>query len=102
MGLEADGFHELAGLAWDFSQDLSGQISSLHAVIEHNELDEISGDLPSTAIDEQTAIAVEFFHRVEICIADTNNDHRAGHGGEVNHELFGPWHVVDSAVSQEQ
>ena len=75
--LESRALHVRADLAWNFLEDLFGQITSGLSLVELNELDDITSNSLSTRVFQGTIIAIELLHRREVRVANTNNDDRA-------------------------
>ena len=73
---ETDVLHVAADLFWNFPENLSCEVSSLHSFIELHKLYDISGTFVASEISENLTIPIKFLHRGEICVADTNYDHR--------------------------
>ena len=100
--LEADAFHVGADLLGDLLEDLLGQVAPAHALVELDELDDVSGALLPSRVSKPATITVKLFHRPEIGIAHANNDDGAGQLRQLADDIDGLWHVMDAPIRQKE
>ncbi len=62
LRLEADVLHVGADLAWDLLEDLLSQVSSCHASVELNELNDVSFASASSSVSQDTIVPIKLFH----------------------------------------
>ena len=94
--------HVRAHLRGDLHQDLLRQVASCHALIELDELDDVAGDGLTLRVPQHLTVTIQLFHRVEIGVANTNDDDRARVLSQLINQVLRLRHVMDRAVSQQE
>lgn len=93
--------HVRAHLLWNLLEDLLSEVSSLHALVEFNELDDVTCGWDSTRVAEAATITIELLHGVELGVTHADNNDGAGHLGEITDQVDSLRHVVDGSVGQQ-
>eukprot|EP00353_Schmidingerella_taraikaensis_P017755 CAMPEP_0185601902 /NCGR_PEP_ID=MMETSP0436-20130131/1398_1 /TAXON_ID=626734 ORGANISM="Favella taraikaensis, Strain Fe Narragansett Bay" /NCGR_SAMPLE_ID=MMETSP0436 /ASSEMBLY_ACC=CAM_ASM_000390 /LENGTH=134 /DNA_ID=CAMNT_0028231935 /DNA_START=108 /DNA_END=512 /DNA_ORIENTATION=+ len=94
--------HVADELIGDLLQDLLGQVTTHHCLIELDELDDIALTWLPVAVLETTTVTIEFFHGIEVCVAHTDNDDRARQLGKLINFINRLIHVVNRTIRQNQ
>ena len=93
--------HVRQKLSGHFLKDLLSEISTLHSLVEDDELDDIAFARLASRVPKATTIAIQRFHRAEVGIANADNDDRARHMRQVVDQVFSLGHVMNGTISQE-
>ena len=95
-------FHVGNQLDWHLLEDLLGQVSTGHGIVEHHELHDVTSARLATLVRQAATVAIELLHHGEVSSADAHNDDRAGKLGQLVDQVASLPHVVDGAVRQDQ
>ena len=101
-GLEASTLHIGANLGRHFNKDLLSKVAALDALVKLDKLYDITGHSLSLLITERSIVTIKFLHSREVSIAHTNNDNGARILSELVDQVFGPCHIVDCSVGEQE
>ncbi len=99
---ETNLLHVAAELSRHFFQNLFSKIALGHWLVEGNKLHDVSATWPSSVILKGSSISIKFPHTAEICIADPDDNNRAGKPRQINNCCFCLGHVADLAICQQK
>ena len=70
----ADSFHVSTQLGWHFFEHFFSEVTTEHALVELDKLDDIANAGSSAIVSEHSVVAVEFLHGFEVSTADTHDN----------------------------
>ncbi len=99
---ESNLLHVAAELSRHLFQNLFSEITIGHWLIEGNKLNYVSVTGSSSIILKKRTVTIKFIHAAEICIADPDDNNRAGKPWQIHDCCFCLGHVADLAVGQQK